>query len=135
MIAIDDRERAVELAHHIKQRCPRIAVLARAFDQIHYYQLKQAGAEYIIKETYHAALDLGCEALTRLGFHQFQAEQLRNTFIAIEDETVEDMYQSWLSSADSGMSPDYRELFMQQEAVIRAAMQDDATDKKSENDE
>jgi monovalent cation:proton antiporter-2 (CPA2) family protein len=136
VIAIDDRERAVELAHYLRQRCPRIAVLARAFDQIHYYQLKQAGAEYIIKETYHAALDMGCEALTRLGFLQFQAEQLRNTFIAIEDETVEDMYLSWESSADSGMSPDYRELFMQQEAAIRAAMQGDRNDcdKVSESD-
>ena len=35
---------------------------------------------------------------------------------------VEDMYQSWVSSDDSGMSPGYRELFMQQEAAIHDAM-------------
>lgn len=131
VIAIDDRERAVELVHTIRQRYPELSILARAFDQIHYYQLKQAGAEYIIKETYHAALDLGCEALTRLGVHPFRAEQLKNTFIATENETVEGMYQSWVSSTDSGMSPGYRELFMQQEAAIRAAMQDDPGDRHS----
>jgi monovalent cation:proton antiporter-2 (CPA2) family protein len=131
VIAIDDRERAVELVHHIRQRCPRLAILARAFDQIHYYQLKQAGAEFIIKETYHAALDMGCEALTRLGFHPFRAEQLKNTFIATENETVNDMYESWVSSTDHGMTPDYRELFMQQEAAIRAAMQGDRSDRHS----
>jgi monovalent cation:proton antiporter-2 (CPA2) family protein len=131
VIAIDDRERAVELVQHIRQRCPRLAILARAFDQIHYYQLKQAGAEFIIKETYHAALDMGCEALTRLGFHPFRAEQLKNAFIATENETVEGMYASWVSSTDHGMTPDYRELFMQQEAAIRAAMQGDRSDRHS----
>ncbi len=133
VIAIDDRERAVDLVHHIRQRCPNLAILARAFDQIHYYQLKQAGAEYVIKETYHAALDLGCEALTRLGFHPFRAEQLKKTFIAVETETVEGMYQNWVASTDSGMSPGYRELFMQQEAAIRAAMQEDRSDRHSEH--
>jgi monovalent cation:proton antiporter-2 (CPA2) family protein len=129
VIAIDDRERAVELTALIGHRYPQLSVLARAFDQIHYYQLKQAGAEFIIKETYLAALDLGCEALTRLGFHPFRAEQLKRTFIATEDETVESMYQSWISSTDSGMSPGYRELFMQQEAEIRSAMQGDRSDR------
>jgi monovalent cation:proton antiporter-2 (CPA2) family protein len=131
VIAIDDRERAVELAYHIRQRCPRLAILTRAFDQVHYYQLKQAGADFIIKETYHAALDMGREALTRLGFHPFRAEQLKNTFIATENETAEDMYDSWVASTDHGMSPNYRELFMQQEAAIRAAMQGDRSDRHS----
>ncbi len=131
VIAIDDRERAVELVHHIRQGCPNLAILARAFDQVHHYQLKQAGAEFIIKETYYSALDLGCEALTRLGFHPFRAEQLKNTFITTENETGEDMYESWVSSTDHGMSPDYRELFMQQEATIRAAMQKDRSARHS----
>ena len=96
--------------------------------------MKQAGAEYIIKETYNAALDLGCEALTRLGFHPFRAEQLKRTFIATEDETVEAMYQSWVASTDSGMSPGYRELFMQQEAAIRAAMQADRSDRHTSSE-
>ncbi len=134
VIAIDDRERAVELATFIEQRYPHITVLARAFDQIHYYQLKQAGAELIIKETYHAALNLGCEALTRLGFHPFRAEQLKTAFIATENETVEAMYQNWVSSTDSGMSPGYRELFMQQEAAIRAAMGVDRSDRHSNSE-
>ena len=131
VIAIDQRERAVELVEFIKMRHPQVAVLARAFDQIHYYQLKHAGADYIIKETCHAALDLGCVALTRLGFHPYRAEQLRRAFIATENDTVDAMYQSWVESTDSGVSPGYRELFMQQEAAIRAAMQQDRSDRHS----
>ena len=129
VIAIDDRERAVGLVEHLKHRHPHVALLVRAFDQIHYYQLKQAGAEFIVKETYHSALDLACEALTRLGFNSHRAGQLKNTFIRTEDETSDDMFDSWVSSADSGIGPGYRELFMQQEVAIREAMQPDHSDR------
>ena len=129
VIAIDDRDRAVGLVEHMKHRHPQVALLVRAFDQIHYYQLKQAGAEYIVKETYHSALDLACEALTRLGFNSHRAGQLKNTFIRTEDETSDDMFDSWISSADSGIGPGYRELFMQQEVAIREAMQRDHSDR------
>jgi monovalent cation:proton antiporter-2 (CPA2) family protein len=129
VIAIDDRDRAVGLVEHMKQRYPQVALLVRAFDQIHYYQLKQAGAEYIIKETYHSALNLACEALTRLGFHPAQAEQLKKTFIRTEDETSDDMFDSWATSADSGIGPGYRELFLQQEVAIREAMQQDSSER------
>ncbi len=128
VIAIDDRERAVGLVEHLKRRHPHVALLVRAFDQIHYYQLKQAGAEFIVKETYHSALNLASEALTRLGFNSRRAGQLKNTFIRTEDETSDDMFDSWVSSADSGIGPGYRELFMQQEIAIREAMQRDHSD-------
>ena len=129
VIAIDDRDRAVGLVEHMKQRYPQVALLVRAFDQIHYYQLKQAGAEYIVKETYHSALELAGEALTRLGFHPARARQLKNAFIRTEDETSDDMFDSWISTADSGIGPGYRELFMQQEVAIREAMQSDHSDR------
>jgi Kef-type K+ transport system membrane component KefB/voltage-gated potassium channel Kch len=131
IIAIDDRERSVELVDHMKQRYPQVVLLVRAFDQIHYYQLKQAGAGYIVKETYHSALDIGCEALTHLGFHPFRAEQLKNTFIRAENASSDEMFDNWLSSEEAGMGPGYRELFMQQEKAIRDAMQRDRSDRHS----
>jgi len=78
VVAIDDRERAVELVKHMKHRHPQVALLVRAYDQIHYYQLKQAGVEFIVKETYLSALELGCTALVHLGFSASRAEQSKN---------------------------------------------------------
>ncbi|MEM7562230.1 MAG: monovalent cation:proton antiporter-2 (CPA2) family protein [Pseudomonadota bacterium] len=125
VIAIDDRERSIELTAYLKHRYPDIEILARAFDQLDYYRLKRAGADAIVKETYLAALNIGCEALSRLGYTKSRAEKLKDTFIKVEDETADAMYESWLSSEDSGMSPGYRELFMQQESEIRSAMKSD----------
>ena len=127
VIAIDDRERAVELVRHMKHKHPNVTLLVRAFDQIHYYQLKLAGAEIIVKETYFSALDLGCEALIRLGFQPNRAEQLKTAFVTTENQTSDDMFDSWVASEDSGMSPSYRELFMQQEQALRDVMLEDGS--------
>jgi CPA2 family monovalent cation:H+ antiporter-2 len=123
VIAIDDRERAVTLVQHMKNRHPQVPLLVRAFDQVHYYQLKQAGAEFIVKETYYSALDMGCQALIQLGFQPHRAEQLKTAFITTENQASDDMFKSWVASEDSGMSPSYRELFMQQEQSLREVMQ------------
>ncbi|NNE62563.1 MAG: potassium transporter, partial [Gammaproteobacteria bacterium] len=122
VIAIDDRVRALELVKHMKNRHPRVAILVRAFDQIDYYRLKQAGAAYIIKETYASALDMGYEALVRLGFDVKHAEKSKRAFIDIENRNSDEMFESWRSSEGSGLSPGYRELFMQQEEALRKAM-------------
>jgi voltage-gated potassium channel Kch len=135
VIAIDDRERAVELTAYLKEHYPHLSVLARAFDQVHYYQLKRAGADVIIKETYHSALNLGYEALTRLGRHPFLAEQLKTAFIETEDETAEALYQNWLSTDESGIRQGFRELFMQQEAALRAAMEEEHSENLDLNTE
>ena len=50
------------------------------------------------------------------------------------DDTVEGMYRSWVTSSESGLSPGYRELFMQQEAAIREAMQGDRSNRHSDSE-
>ncbi|MCP4769239.1 MAG: potassium transporter [Gammaproteobacteria bacterium] len=125
VIAFDDRERAVSLTAHLKQHYPQITVLVRAFDQVHYYQLKQAGADFIIKETYHAALNLGGEVLTRLGINRHRVGQLKNAFVSTEHEMEEALYENWLETSESGIRQGFRELFMQQEASMHEAMQEE----------
>ena len=96
IIAIDDRERAVELVQYVKTRFPHITVMARAYDQLHLYQLKSAGADIMNKETYHSALDFGGKALTRLGFKASRAEQLTAAFLEAEEKTSDDVVRAIL---------------------------------------
>jgi CPA2 family monovalent cation:H+ antiporter-2/glutathione-regulated potassium-efflux system ancillary protein KefC len=130
VIAIDDRKRVVDLVKHVRSRYPQLDVLVRAYDQVHYYELKRAGAEHIIKETYHSALDMGCEALRHLGIEEGLAQDLKNAFIETEVETGEALYQNWLESDDNRVRPGFRELFMQQEAALRDAMQEEHDDSR-----
>src|SRR5690606_28954035 len=53
VVAIDDRERAVSMVRLVKQHYSGVWVLARAFDRGHGYQLKEAGADEVLGETYY----------------------------------------------------------------------------------
>ena len=56
VIAIDDPHRALVMLKHVKQAHPHVQVLARAFDRRDLYELRDAGADFVISETYHSAL-------------------------------------------------------------------------------
>lgn len=135
VIAIDDQERAVELAKYVKQTYPQVRVLARAYDRGHHYALRFAGADFIISETYHSALTMGTQALKDLGIHPFRAEQLRQTFVETETNSKEVLYQAWKDNTEeSKFNATYRDLFMQLEEALSNEMKADRHDKHASSE-
>ncbi|NHI02125.1 monovalent cation:proton antiporter-2 (CPA2) family protein [Oceanimonas sp. MB9] len=129
VVAIDDKVRAVELVRHVKRDHPGLTVLARAHDRGHLYELQEAGADHVVKETYHSALALGGEALTRLGLHPFRVEQKKFIFHSMEDGIQGTMYQDWKATAGEGRHlTNYRQLFLELEVSLRQAMERDRAD-------
>ncbi len=132
VIAIDDKERAVDLVSYVKQRYPQVRVLARAYDRGHGYELQNAGADFVISETYHSALELGGEALKTAGYHPFWSEQQKQAFLETEAANKEVLYQSWKTSTeDSKYGTHYRDLFMALEEQLGKAMDTDRSDRHS----
>ncbi|SDN24561.1 monovalent cation:proton antiporter-2 (CPA2) family protein [Vreelandella arcis] len=126
VIAIDDRDRAVEMVKHVKQFYPHVWVLARAFDRGHSYQLREAGADDIVSETYHSALELGGHALTAIGVHPMRAKQMTWSFVQNEEAHEDELFEAW-KEIEGGInfSPRYGELFMKLEEALNSAMQQD----------
>ena len=129
VVAIDDQQQAVELVHHLKQRHPRLKVLVRAFDRGHHYQLRDAGADYIVNETYHSALETGREVLHQLGIHSFRAEQLKRNFDRAEHAGHDQLYETWrtLDEGEKG-AQHYLDLFIQLHETMREVMAADRSD-------
>jgi monovalent cation:proton antiporter-2 (CPA2) family protein len=100
VIAIDDRERAVQLVEHIRRHYPQVKILARAFDVNHLYLLKQAGVDIAVRETFDSALGLGAEALKVLGHHPFRVEKMARAFRLHDEEGLEQMYELWDENPD-----------------------------------
>jgi glutathione-regulated potassium-efflux system ancillary protein KefC/glutathione-regulated potassium-efflux system protein KefB len=67
VVAIDDRDKAKEMVELAKESFPHLTVLARAFDRRHAYELLDAGADSVERETYESALNFGRKALMALG--------------------------------------------------------------------
>jgi monovalent cation:proton antiporter-2 (CPA2) family protein len=95
VVAIDDRDRAVELVEYLKREHPRLCVVARAFDVDHLYLLRTAGADAALREVFEASLDAGAETLRALGRHPFEVEKLKRAFRRHDVETLDELYELW----------------------------------------
>lgn len=126
IVAIDDPERALRIVEHVKHFHPSVWVLARAFDRGHGYQLRMAGADGVVSETYHSALELGGHALTAMGIHPLRARQMTRTFIESEAAHEDELFAEWQKIEDGiRFGPRYSELFMKLEETLSHAMQSD----------
>lgn len=126
VVAIDDRDRAIKLVAHVKKFFPGVWVLARAFDRGHGYQLREAGADDVVSETYHSALELGGHALTAMGVHPMRAKQMTWAFVENEEAHEDQLFDAWKEIEEGiSFSPRYGELFMKLEEALSSAMQRD----------
>lgn len=132
IIAIDDRDTAAEMVKYAKHAYPNVKVLARAFDRGHGYRLRQLGADYVVSETYHSALEMGAEALRSLNTHPFYVERQKMAYKNIEDQQNDVLYHAWIDDA-SGERVDnnYLKLFVELESLIEKALKADLHDKHS----
>lgn len=123
VVAIDDRERAVSMVQLVRQHYPGVWILARAFDRGHGYQLKEAGANEVIRETYYSALELGGLALTAMGVHPVRARKMTQAFEDNEKAHDDELFDAW-KEIEEGIhfSPRYGELFMKLEEALGRAM-------------
>jgi monovalent cation:proton antiporter-2 (CPA2) family protein len=95
VVAIDDRDRAVQLVEYLEREHPELFVIARAFDVDHLYLLRTAGAEVAIREVFDASLEAGAATLRALGRHPFEVEKLKRTFRRHDIATLEELYELW----------------------------------------
>jgi len=95
IVAIDDREKAVDLVEIARQHFPELKVVARAWDRRHAYQLKAAGAHHVERETFAGGLSMAVQALTGLGLPAAQARGAAELFQMHDERTFEELAPLW----------------------------------------
>ena len=73
IVAIDDKDKAVELVEAAKLAFPNLTILSRAWDRRHAYDLLAHGADDVEREAFEGSLAMGKRALMRLGFSERRA--------------------------------------------------------------
>jgi len=100
VIAIDDRDRAVEMVESVRRHYPGVKILARAFDVNHLYLLRKAGVDLAVREMFDGSLRLGTEALKTLGMHPFKVEKMARAFRRHDAASVDQLYHLWDENPD-----------------------------------
>ncbi|MBK7327179.1 MAG: glutathione-regulated potassium-efflux system protein KefC [Propionivibrio sp.] len=78
--AIDDIEDSLLLTDIVRQNFPRLKIIARARNVMHYVELRSRGVDVIERETFEAALKAGRHVLETLGIDRFRARDMANIF-------------------------------------------------------
>ena len=100
VIAIDGNEQCITMVEEVRKKYPDLPILVRAYDELHHFQLKAAGANIVVKETYDSALRAGSEALKMLDIDPAQADKIAQNFAQAESANSEALYQKWLDTGD-----------------------------------
>lgn len=80
LVAIDEKDKAVELVRAATEYFPNLTIIGRAYDRRHAYELLEAGVDGVERETFESALTFGRKALTRLGLSDRRAAKAVNVF-------------------------------------------------------
>jgi glutathione-regulated potassium-efflux system ancillary protein KefC/glutathione-regulated potassium-efflux system protein KefB len=95
IIAIDDKDKALELAKLVREHFPNLKVAARAYDRRHAYELMASGVDAIERETFEGGVRMGVKALRLLGAYPHHAERAGRLFRRYDERTLEEMAKHW----------------------------------------
>jgi monovalent cation:proton antiporter-2 (CPA2) family protein len=119
IVAIDDRDRVVEMVEHVRRHHPKVKILARAFDVKHLYQLRKAGVDVALREVFSSSLELGMAALKLLGLHPFKVEKMAREFRKHDAEGLELRYATWDDNPDIAQNPSFLKMVREhREALV-----------------
>jgi len=79
-ITINHKSQVIALAKAIKNKYPKITVIARAKDRAHATELKAVGADISIAEAFESSLMIGNFILTSIGLSDTEVEDAIDTF-------------------------------------------------------
>ncbi|MDO4643602.1 MAG: monovalent cation:proton antiporter-2 (CPA2) family protein [Cardiobacteriaceae bacterium] len=95
VVAIDNREQAISIVAHVRRAHPDLPIIARAYDRFHTYDLYNAGANAIIRETFDAAIRSGRTALEILGMDPEKAKQISDFYYHRDRHSVALMAEAY----------------------------------------
>jgi glutathione-regulated potassium-efflux system protein KefB len=142
VIAVDDRDKALEITEIARRHFPHLKILARAFDRGHFYELMKRNVDAIERETFEGGLRLGARALRALGWRAHQAERAAGLFRRHDERNLLAMFERW----SEGDSDAYRSAVNERRALVaemlgrdlvaaQAPTPDEAWDTKSLDEE
>jgi monovalent cation:proton antiporter-2 (CPA2) family protein len=76
LVCVDDKAAATQIVEQAKRHCLQSKVLVRAYDREHFVELQKANADFIVRETFESAMQLGREANLALGLTPDEADAI-----------------------------------------------------------
>ncbi len=91
IIAVGEPEKAIQIAQTAKKHFPKLPIMARTKSWLDSYNLMDAGIFNLYREYSDSALRLAADALTNLGFRQYQIQRSMKLFRKRDQDIVKEL--------------------------------------------
>lgn len=88
IIAIEPREKRMEMIRTIKKHFPDLRMLVRAENRFEAYEQMNEGMLHVYRETIDTSLRMGVDAMTMLGHRAYSAQRAARTFFKYDEATL-----------------------------------------------
>lgn len=95
VVAVDDRNAAVQLVRYARKVRPDLSITARAHDRLHVYELYEAGADHIVREMFDSSLRAARYVLEDMGLSDYEAHELEIAFYRHDRENLRALAELW----------------------------------------
>lgn len=107
VVAVDNKEKAATIVRHVRSIRPDIHIVARARDRVHVYELYQAGANDIVRETFDSSVRAGRYVLENMGFSEYEAATLSQAYYRLDRSGMRALAEVWVPGLPSDKNPAY----------------------------
>ena len=88
ILTIKDEEKSLAIIEACRKHFPKLQIVVRAYGRDHAYMLIQAGADAFVLEHQGSSLNLGIEALSRLGYRRHASHLAALQFKHYDDQNL-----------------------------------------------
>lgn len=92
VVAIDDVKASLETVRMVQKHFPHLAIIARARNRQHAYELRAMGVEQLFRETFVSSLEMTQAVLQQLGLPFSEAHRTMEIFRAMDEKLLEDSF-------------------------------------------
>lgn len=125
VVAVDDRENTNRIVRYARSQRPDIHIVARARDRVHVYELYQAGADDIVRETFDSSIRAGRYVLENMGFTEYEAAKLSQTYFKVDRAAMRDLAGLWVPGQPVHLNDAYIERAKQLDRDLETALIDE----------
>ena len=109
VVAVDDKQAAVNLVSYARRLRPDIAITARAHDRLHVYELYNAGADHIVREMFDSSLRAARYVLEDMGMTDYEAHELETAFYRHDRQNLRSLADVWVPGVPVTQNDAYME--------------------------
>ena len=122
VVAVDDPEKSTKLMEQIRHEYTDLHIVARAFDRNRVFELHDAGADDIVRETFDSSLRAGQYVPENVGLTEFEAAEAENTFYQHDRKSMRALTNVWKPFVNPEFNPAYIILFRMLEQELESAL-------------